>query len=399
MNEEKFLVYLDNSNYSQVSEETIKSMNSYFPPHYGHPALIHKAGRNSQKVVKETKDVISNTINCKPSELTFTSGLTEANNIALQGASYAKREKGDHILISKLEPPSISRVAAMLSQKGFKVDKIGVDSEGFINLDELQEKITDDTILVSISGVADEIGTIEPLKAVNEIIEDTNSQITFHTDFSNGYTKHPINVRDVGVDILTVGGRKINAPPGIGFLFSRKGEKITKIMEGPLITSNIRPGMANIPLIVGMRKSITTGFRKKNNTLTLQPSFIESIRKLRDELYDKIKAEIDEILLNGPNLQKGIRSPSNLNISFKRVEGEAITLRLSKKGVYVATGSACARRSLQASPVLKAIGRVPEESHGSIIFEISRYNKMEEINYVADVLPNIISELREISAL
>ncbi|NIQ08099.1 MAG: cysteine desulfurase [Candidatus Korarchaeota archaeon] len=397
MENDRPTVYLDNSNLSIVPEEVVNAMHPYFSTSFGHPALVHTPGRNSLKLIEESRKDISRTINCEADEITFTSGLTESNNIAIQGIAYAYKEKGNHILISKVEPPSVSRVADVLETEGFKVERVEVNEKGFVKLEHLKERISDETILISISGVADEIGTIEPLKAVNEIIEDKNPEIYLHTDFSNGYTKTPIDVQETGIDLLSVGGRKIHSPPGIGFLFVRDGIKLRKIMEGTLTTSTIRPGLETVPLIGGMRKAVELAFQHTHGNLTTIPKHNEKVRNLRDRLYENILERIDDILLNGSEGKK--RSPSNLNISFRYVEGESITLKLSKKGIYVSTGSACARRSLKPSPVLKAIGRTAEESHGSIIFELSRYNTVEEIDYVIEVLPEVIAALRQISAL
>lgn len=397
MNEAEETVYLDNSNFSFVPREIINAMQSYFPVNYGHPALVHKAGRNSLRMIEETRKKVAETLNCTPDEVIFTSGLTESNNMGLQGLAYAKKANGNQIIISEVEPPSVSRVAEMLGNKGFHITRVNVNENGVIDLDQLQEKITNETILISISGVADEIGTLEPLKAVKEIVEDKGNDISIHTDFSNGYTKIPIDIQEYGVDLLTIGGRKIHVPPGIGILFVKEGEKVSKIMEGTLTTNEIRPGVENVPLIGAIRKAVEMNFERKEGRLSTIPKYTEKIRRLQERLYKKIFTQIDDILLNGP---KGkTRSPSNLNISFKRVEGEAITLKLSKRGIYVATGSACARRSLKASPVLKAIGRSPEEAHGSIIFELSQYITQSDIDYVVRELSEVITELREISAL
>lgn len=397
MNGEKPTVYLDNSNLSLVPEEVVDAMKPYWKvSSFGHPSLVHKPGRKSLQVIEKSRKEIAHTINGNAEEIIFTSGLTEANNLALQGAAYAHKEEGKHILISKVESPSVARTAAFLEKKGFQVDKIGVNEEGRIDLDQIQEKIKDDTILISISGVADEIGTIEPLKAVQEIIEDKGKQILLHSDFSNGYTKVPVDVEDLGIDLLSVGGRKIHSPPGIGFLFVREEKEINKIMEGTLTTNQLRPGLENFPLIMGMRKAIELAFENTKGHLSVHPKHDEKIRKLRDRLYAKVEERVEDILLNGAQGKK--RSPSNLNISFKRVEGEAITLKLSKRDIYVSTGSACARRSLTTSPILMAIGINPEFANSSIIFELSRYNSKREIDYVADTLPDVISKLREVSA-
>lgn len=397
MDEEKTTVYLDNSNLSLVPEEVVDAMKPYWKiDSFGHPALVHEPGRKSLQIIEKSRKEIADTIHGSGEEIIFTSGLTEANNLALQGAAYAHKQEGDHIIISKVEAPSVARTANLLDKEGFQVEEIDVNEKGSIKLDQLQEMIRDDTILISISGVADEIGTIEPLKGVKDIIEDKDKNILFHSDFSNGYTKIPVNVEELGLDLLSVGGRKIHGPPGIGFLFVREGKEINKIMEGALTTNKLRPGFENFPLIMGMRKAIELAFEKTKSHLSVHPKHNEKIRRLRDRLYAKIEERVGDILLNGAKGKK--RSPSNLNISFKRVEGEAITLKLSKRGIYVSTGSACARRSLTTSPILIAIGVNPEFANSSIIFELSRYNNRGEIDFVADTLPDVISKLREVSA-
>ena len=383
-------VYLDVENSSFVPAEVVEAMLPYFNQRaYGNPTLTHKPGWEAYEAIMESAQKIASFLGCKnPEEVNFTPGETEANNLALLGATLQLRGKGKKIVISEVEPLSIIHVAEMLTKYGFTVTKVPVDTEGFINLEKLKEAVDQNTILVSLSAVNHEIGTIQPMKEALKIVKDKNPNTIFHTDASDAYGKTPFNVKDIGVDMATISSYKILGPRGIGALYVREGISIERILEGQIGTQKLWPGVENTPLIVGFTKASELTFK----------NFEENVRhmqKLRDKLISGIFEKIPDVRLNGPKGEK--RAPDNANISLLRCEGEALTIELSLNGVYVSSGSACTRRLLQPSHVLIAIGRKFEEAHGSILMKVTRIHKEEDIDYVLEVLPKAVERLRGIT--
>jgi cysteine desulfurase len=383
-------VYLDVENSSFVPAEVVEAMLPYFNQRaYGNPTLTHKPGWEAYEAIMESAQKIASFLGCRNlEEVNFTPGETEANNLALLGATLQLRGKGKKIVISEVEPLSIIHVAEMLTKYGFTVTKVPVDTEGFINLEKLKEAVDQNTILVSLSAVNHEIGTIQPIKEALKIVKDKNPNTIFHTDASDAYGKTPFNVKDIGVDMATISSYKILGPRGIGALYVREGISIERILEGQIGTQKLWPGVENTPLIVGFTKASELTFK----------NFEENVRhmqKLRDKLISGIFEKIPDVRLNGPKGEK--RAPDNANISFLRCEGEALTIELSLNGVYVSSGSACTRRLLQPSHVLIAIGRKFEEAHGSILMKVTRIHKEEDIDYVLEVLPKAVERLRGIT--
>ncbi|MEM3565458.1 MAG: cysteine desulfurase family protein [Candidatus Bathyarchaeia archaeon] len=383
-------VYLDIENSSMVPTEVVEAMLPYFNQRaYGNPTLTHKPGWEAFEAIMESAQKIAGFMGCKNlEEVNFTPGETEANNLALLGATLQMRGKGKKIVISEVEPLSVLHVAEMLTKYGFTVTKIPVDGEGFINLEKLKEAVNSETVLVSLSAVNHEIGTIQPIKEAQKIVKDKNPNAIFHTDASDAYGKIPFNVRDLGVDMATISSYKILGPRGIGALYVKEGINIERILEGQLGTQKLWPGVENTPLMVGFAKASELAFQNfEENVLHM--------RKLRDKLMNGIFEKIADVRLNGPRGEK--RAPDNANISFLRCEGEALTIELSLNGVYVSSGSACTRRLLQPSHVLTAIGRKFEEAHGSILMKVTRYHTEEDIDYVLEVFPKAVERLRGIT--
>lgn len=382
-------VYLDNENTTQVAKEVIEAMLPYFSEHgYGHPAIVHTRGREALEALESSREIIARSIGAEPEEIVFTSGGTECNNLALKGVAYANRARGNHILTTKIEHPSVLTPLEDLAEEGFKIDHLSVDHEGFIDLNELREKITEKTILVSIMYVNHEIGTIEPIREVAEILSEFDHKIYLHTDAVEAYTKVPIDVRKLNVDLLSLSSHKIHGPKGVGALYVRRGVKIKPIIRGAISTMALRPGIENIPAIVGFSKAVELAFERFDEN-------VAKMRRLRDKLLKGILDNIPHVLVNGPMGDK--RSPANINTSFLYVEGESVTLMLDSYGVYATSSSACTTRELEPSHVLLAIGRKHEEAHGSVMFTLSRYNTEEEIDYVLEVLPSVVEKLRQMS--
>jgi cysteine desulfurase len=320
-------------------------------------------------------------------EITFTPSETEANNLAIMGSCFAQKNKGKKIVISEIEPINVLQVSEMMGKYGFSTTKIPVDHEGFINLEKLKEAVDKETILVSISSVNNELGTIQPIKEAVDIAKAQNPQTLFHTDASDAYGRIPLNVQNLKVDLATVSSYKIQGPRGMGALYLRDGVNMERILEGQIGTQKLWPGVENTPLIVGFTKASELAFENfEANTAKMH--------MLRDKLVDGIFSELGDLRFNGPKGDK--RSPDNANISILRAEGEALTIELSLKGVYVSSGSACSRRLLQPSHVLIAIGRIFEEAHGSILMKVTRSHTEEDIAYVLSVLPTAVNRIRGI---
>lgn len=383
-------VYLDNGTTTKVADEVVEAMLPYFKEEYGHPISLHSLGQEANEAVEQARAVIAGTVNTKADELIFTSGGTEANDLAIKGVAYANRERGNHIITTKLENPSVLRVCEELERQGFRVDYLGVNNEGFIDLSKLQSLIDKKTILVSVMHVNDEIGSIEAIEEIGKMLKDQGHKIYFHTNAIASYGRVPIDVEKMNVDLMSVSAHKVHGPKGVGALFVRKNTRIAPVMHGYVSLSKLRPGTENVPAIVGFGKAAELGFENFDEQ-------VEQMKKLRDKLMKGIEDTIPHVVLHGPRGDK--RSPANVNYSFKYVEGESILLQLDLQGISVSTGSACATRKLEPSHVLTAIGVSPEVAHGAIRFTLSRFNTREEIDYVLEVLPKIIENLRKMSPL
>jgi len=382
-------VYLDNENSTMVPKEVLNAMMPYYSQKaYGNPTLTHKPGWEAFETIMESSQKISNFLGAKIlEEITFTPGETEANNLALMGAAFANKHKGTKIVISEIEPINVLHVTDLLQKFGFTTTKVPVDREGFLNLEKLKDAVDKETVLASVSLVNNEIGTVQPVKEALQIVKDKNPAAIFHTEASDAYGRIPVNVQDLKVDLATVSSYKILGPRGIGALYTKEGVNVDKILEGQIGTQKLWPGVENTPLIVGFTKASELAFQDFDAN-------VNRMRMLRDKLVDGVFAELSDLRFNGPKGDK--RAPDNANVSILRCEGEALTIELSLKGVYVSSGSACSRRLLQPSHVLVAIGRRFSEAHGSILMKTTRYHTEEDITYVLEVLPSAVNRIRGI---
>jgi cysteine desulfurase len=385
----KHEVYLDNENSSITPREVVDAMLPYFSQlAYGNPTLTHKPGWEAFETIMESSQQIAKYVGAKIlEEINFTPSETEANNLALMGSAFANKSKGHKIVISEIEPINVLNVTEMLQKYGFTTTKIPVNNEGFVNLEKLKEAVDKETVLVSISLVNNEIGTVQPIGEAVDIVKDKNPAAIFHTDASDAYGRIPLNVQELKVDMATISSYKILGPRGVGALYIREGVNVDKILEGQIGTQKLWPGVENTPLIVGFTKASDIVFQDFETN-------VNHLRTLRDKLSDGIFAEISDLKFNGPKGEK--RAPDNANISFMRCEGEALTIELSLKGVYVSSGSACSRRLLQPSHVLIAIGRRFSEAHGSVLMKTLRTHTEEDITYVLDVIPSAVERIRKI---
>jgi cysteine desulfurase len=386
----KHEVYLDNENSTMVPQDVIDEMIPYYNKKaYGNPTLTHKPGWEAFTAIMGASQRIADSIGAKTlEEINFTPGESEANNLALMGAAAANLTKGKKIVISEIEPINVLNITDLMKKQGYTTTKVPVSKEeGLLNLEKLKEAVDKETALVSIHTVNNEIGTIQPIKEALAIVKDRNPQALFHTDASDAYGRIPFNVQDLKVDMATLSSFKILGPRGTGALYIREGVNVDRIIEGPIGTQRLWPGIENTPLIMGFAKASEMAFSSFETN-------VSKMRTMRDKLVDGIFSQMTDITLNGTKGNK--RSPDNANISFRRCEGEALTIELSLKGVYVSSGSACSRRLLQPSHVLVAIGRHFSEAHGSILMKVTRYHTEEDINYVLNAIPSSVERIRGI---
>jgi len=385
-------VYLDLENSSPLPTEVVEAMIPYFSEKaYGNPTITHKLGWMAYEEIQKASQHIAEYVGANSiEEINFTPGETESNNLALIGMAFANKKKGSKIVVSEIEPLSILFSSKMLEKYGFQVEKIPVDKEGFVDLDELLTAVDKETLLVSIMSVNHEIGTIEPIKEAVKMVKEKNPEILFHTDASDAYGRIPINVDELGVDLMTLSSYKILGPRGIGVLYAREGVNVERLLEGQIGTQKLWPGVENVPLIMGFLKASELAFQNFGKN-------VSRMKRLKDRLMSGIFERISETALNGPKGDK--RAPDNVNISILHCEGEALTIELSLRGVYVSSGSACTRLILQPSHVLTAIGRKFEEAHGSVLMKVTRYHANEDIEYVLRVFPKAVERLRVISSI
>ena len=380
-------VYLDNAATTQVCPEVAEVVLKFMSEEYGNASSLHTFGQKAKEALEASRASIAKTIGATPEELIFTSGETESNNLAILGASRANAASGRHIITTKIEHPSVLNAFAALEKEGFEITHLGVNSEGLIDLAELEKNLRKDTILVSILHASNEIGTIEPVTQAGELIK-SKSNALFHVDCAQSYGKIPVNVEELKADLVTINSHKIHGPKGVGALYNKKGARIAPLMFGGAHEKKLRPGTENISGIAGFAIAAETAY------INIEKN-AQNIARMRDMLIDGIETAIPHTILNGPREKS--RLPNNANISFGNIEGESIILLLDSKGVGASTGSACTTHDLKPSHVLMAIGRSPEVSHSSIRFSLSRYTTENEIKHVISVLPKIVENLRKMS--
>ena len=380
-------VYLDYSATTPVKDEVLQEMLPYFTEKYGNPSSLYDIGLESKEAINRAREQVAALINAKPSEIYFTGCGTEADNWAVFGTAEKLRAKGNHIITTRVEHHAMLHSCAALEKDGFAVTYLDIDKDGLIDLKQLEEAITDKTILISIMLVNNEIGTIEPIKEAAAIAR--KHQILFHTDAVQALGNVPIDVKELGVDMLSVSAHKIYGPKGVGALYIRKGVQINNYMHGGAQENRRRAGTENVPGIVGFGKAAEIALRDLDK-------HIEHSKKLRDHLRERILAEIPDTFVNGTMEH---RHPGNLNVTFEYIEGEAILLLLNQLGICVSTGSACSSASLEPSHVLSALGVPVEMIHGTVRFTVGDMTSMEDIDYVADSLKTVVQRLREISSV
>jgi len=380
-------VYLDNNATTKVDPEVLEEMMPYFSETYGNPSSIHHFGRKAREAVDKGREQVARLLGAQPEEIIFTSGGTESDNLAIKGYLLANPKKGKHLITSAIEHSAVLNSCQELKKQGYDLTIISVNEEGLVNLEEIKEAIRDETVLISIMHANNEVGSIQPLLEIAEIVK--NYDLGFHVDAVQSVGKIGLNVKNLNVDLLSLSGHKLYGPKGVGALYIRKGIKVKSLQQGGHHERNIRAGTENVPGIVGLGKACEIAGKNLEKTNAY-------ISNLRNKLYRGIKEKISEIKLNG-NIERSLLN--TLNISFAYVEGESLLLRLDNKGISCSAGSACASESLKPSHVLMAMNVPSNMIQGSLRFSLGKYNREEEIEYTLNILPKIVQELREMSPL
>jgi cysteine desulfurase len=384
-------VYLDNSATTAVTSEVIEAMKPYFGEVYGNPSSFHYFGRQAKTVIEQSRAKIAELLNASPEELFFTGCGTESDNIAIFGLLSAYDGGKGHIITTGIEHHAVLYSCRHLEKLGYEVTYLGVDKDGVISVEDFKKAVKDNTILVSIMHANNEVGSIQPIENVADEIRKINetrkNKIYFHTDAVQTAGKICLDVKKLGVDMLAMSAHKFNGPKGIGVLYIKKGVKISPIMFGGHHENGLRPGTENTASIVGFAKALEI-----SNTAMKENE--KHILCLREKLKKGILETIPEVIVNA----SGVRAVSNiLNISFNYIEGEALLLMLDMKGIAVSTGSACASGSSEPSHVLSSMCVDPVAAQGAVRFSFGHYNTEEDIDYVLEVLPKIVSDLRSMS--
>lgn len=379
--------YFDHAATTKVNEEVVKEMIPYFGMEYGNPSSLYSIGRKAKKAVEEARNKVARAINANSKDIYFTACGSESDNLAIKGIAYANKEKGNHIITSKIEHHAVLNTCKTLEKQGFKITYLNVDEDGIISLEELKNSITKDTILITIMYANNEIGTIQPIKEIGKIAKENN--IIFHTDSVQAIGNVRIDVQELNIDALSMSAHKFYGPKGVGALYVKQGVKFEKIQDGGHQERNKRAGTENVAGIVGLGKAIEKIYENFDE-------YNEKLTNLRDYYIKRVEEEIPYIKLNGHRTN---RLPGNANISFKFIEGEALLLNLDFKGICASTGSACASGSMNPSHVLLAIGLPHEIAHGSLRITIGEENTKEDIDYLVDCLVEITKKLRNMSPL
>ena len=377
-------VYFDNNATTKVAEQVLEEIKPLFCDLYGNPSSMHTFGGQIGRRIRQAREQVAGLLGCDPSEIVFTGCGTESDNTAIKGALAAVPNRRT-VITTRVEHPAVLAVCRELENHGYKVVELSVDSQGRLNMADLEEKLDDDTALVSIMYANNETGTVFPVEVTAELV--TSKGAVFHTDAVQAVGKIPLNLSRSNIDLLSVSGHKLHAPKGVGVLYVRKGTRLSPFMLGGHQETGRRAGTENVPGIVGLGKACELAAKN----LETENS---KVKALRDKLEKTIMQKCPDCRLNG---DPDNRLPNTSNISFEYIEGEAILLMLDKYGICASSGSACTSGSLEPSHVLRAMGVPFTAAHGSIRFSLSRYNTEEEVDYTIEKLPPIIDQLRELS--
>lgn len=380
-------IYLDNAATTAVHLDVYKSMEPYFTEFYGNPSSIYSFAAKSKKAIEDARHEIASFLGAKDNEIYFTGGGSESDNWAIKSAAFALKEKGKHIITSKIEHHAVLHTCQYLEKEGFEVSYIDVDEDGIIKLEELKQAIREDTILITVMFANNEIGTIQPIREIGKIAEE--HKILFHTDAVQAYGHLPINVDDLHIDMLSASAHKLNGPKGIGCMYLRNGVKLGPLLHGGAQERNRRAGTHNVPGIVGFGEATKIAAKTMEKRTRYE-------QELRDYLIDRVMKEIPYTRLNGHRTK---RLSNNANFSFRFIEGESLLIMLDQKGICASSGSACTSGSLDPSHVLLAIGLPHEIAHGSLRLTLAENITKQDIDYVVEETKKIVERLRSMSPL
>ncbi len=378
-------IYFDHSATTPVDRRVVEAMMAALTDKFGNSSSVHSFGREAKELLEKAREDIANVMNAGGDEIVFTSGGTEADNLALFGYVYKHRDKGRHIIVSNVEHPAVGKTAEELERLGFSVTYAPADEYGMVRLDTIKDLLKDETLLVSVMHVNNEVGTINNIGAIGRLLRERG--VVFHTDAVQSFGKIPIDVEEMCIDLLSLSGHKIYGPKGIGALYVRKGIELQKRAFGGHHEHGFRAGTENIPGIAGLGKAAeicAMELEKEAAHLT----------RLRDKLHSLIASNVDDIILNGHTMH---RLPGNLNLTFNGVEGEALLMALDLKGIGVSSGSACSSGSTQPSQALLNIGLTPQQAQSSLRITLGRDNTLEEIEYAAELIIENVNKFRAMS--
>lgn len=381
-------IYLDYAATTPMDPEVVETMLPYLTTHFGNPSSIHAFGRENRKAIEDARAVIATQLGATaPNEIIFTGSGSESDNMAIRGVAHAQRDKGRHIITSAIEHHAVFDTCHHLEKEGFKITYLPVDGDGLVNPETLEKALTPETILVTIMHANNEVGTIQPIAEIGKLLRER--KILFHTDAVQSVGALPVNVADLSVDLLSLAAHKIYGPKGVGALYVRKGVRVDPLIFGGGQERNRRAGTENVAGIVGLAKALTlanAGLEAKAKRLT----------ELRDYLIDNVLEKFECVRLNGHRTR---RLPGNANFSFEFIEGESLLLNLDLKGIAASSGSACTSGSLEPSHVLLAMGICHEIAHGSLRITMGKDTTKADVDYLLEVLPEIVGKLRAMSPL
>ena len=380
------LIYMDNAATTSTAPEVVSAMLPFFTEYYGNPSSVYNFAQKSKMAIEDAREIIADSIGAaKSNEIYFTGGGSESDNWALKSAAFGLRDKGNHIITTKIEHHAILNTCAYLEKNGFEITYLDVDSEGFVSLEDVENAITDKTILISVMFANNEIGTIEPVREIGEIAHKHG--ILFHTDAVQAMCHVPINVTEMNIDLLSASAHKFHGPKGVGFMYMKNTAKLEPFIHGGAQERARRAGTSNVPGIVGMGQAVKLAL----GTLDKDT---HTIINMRNYIVDRILGEIPDVTFDGPELGSLKRLPSNMHFCFKDVSGDSLLIMLDMNGICASSGSACAAGSIDPSHVLLAIGRSRDEAKGALRLSIDKDLTKEDADYVIDALKAAVTRLR-----
>jgi cysteine desulfurase len=380
-------IYLDNASTTRLDARVLAKMKPYLGEEYGNASSIHFMGQQSNLALEAVREKVAKLFNAESRGIIFTSGASEANNLIIKGVMHANLDKGKHLIVSAIEHPCVLQSARALVKEGFKLDIVPVDKNGLVDLVVLEKMITPETVLVSVMAINNEIGTIQDLKKIADLVHSKGAY--FHSDIVQAIPYLKFDFKKIGLDFASVSAHKFHGPKGVGLAYVNKAIKIEPLIVGGEQEEGLRAGTYNLPGIIGLGEALELAYQEREDTIT-------KTKELRDYFWQKIKSEIPEVRLNG---SLSHRSPANLNILFSRIEGEAILMDLSMKGICVSTGSACSAHNLKTSYVLQAIGLTLDELNSNIRFSFGKFNTKKEVDLTVAALIKTVTRLRKFTPI